>query len=547
MTARGRIQRHNKQIKDREDAQLKAKKESEDQKDDVDDEKNAKDKSNKATSNDSDNEEDEEVDEEKWRDQGFTRATVLVLMPTRRVAYRFVQDLLEVLGKKDSMKPEYMERLEAEYGDVAAATAEGGDGKGRNVGNDEKERRRKAVLERKGAGWLELFGDTANHDDDFKMGISLTPKAAGGAKKVPKSGNQTSTTGSDNSNVSVKLYSDFYKSDIILASPLGLKVPATKPHSREPENDDDNDDGNGDFDYLSSIEICLVQYADVLMMQNWDHVNDILSVLNQQPQKNNDTDFSRVRNYCLEGKAAHWRQLILSSHIMDPCILSTFTRYAKSIAGSMKLRRRVAPEDSSVSSVLVPVRQVFQKVMTSSLAQHGDARIKYFLSSILPAIQRQKQTHTMIYVPSYFDFCSLRNVFLKRKTAFVSVTEYSRVTETSRARARFLQGRTPIMLYTGRAHFFLRHAIRGVKHLIFLGLPEHCEFYADQVNHLMLSSTSSSLPSTTEEDFASAEATVASCLSVFTKYDSHALERVVGTSNCHRMVSSDKSTFMFQS
>jgi U3 small nucleolar RNA-associated protein 25 len=213
----------------------------------------------------------------------------------------------------------------------------------------------------------------------------------------------------------------------------------------------------------------------------------------------------------------------------------------------MKVRRRVAPEDSSVSSVLVPVRQVFQKVTTSSLAQHGEARIKYFLSSILPAIQRQKQTHTMIYIPSYFDFCSLRNVFLKRKTSFVSVTEYSRVTETSRARARFLQGRTPIMLYTGRAHFFLRHAIRGVKHLIFLGLPEHCEFYADQVNHLLLSTISSSSPSTPEEAFASAEATVASCLSVFTKYDAHALERIVGTSNCHRMVSSDKSTFMFQS
>jgi U3 small nucleolar RNA-associated protein 25 len=341
LTARGRIQRHNKQIKDQEEAQLKANKESDD-KNNENHEDNDRDteKRSKSTRNSANDEDDDEVevDEEKWRDQGFTRPTVLVLLPTRGVAYRFVHDLLDLLGKKDSMNPEYMERLEAEYGAVAAdSTAEGADDndKGRNVANEEKERRRKAVLERKGAAWLEVFGDTANQDDDFKMGISLTPKAAGGAKKGPKSGNQTSTSGSsDKSNVSVKLYSDFYKSDIILASPLGLKVLATKPHAREPENNDDDndDDGNGDFDYLSSIEICLVQYADILMMQNWDHVNDILSVLNQQPQKNNDTDFSRVRNYCLEGKAAHWRQLILSSHIMDPCILSTFTRHAKSIA-----------------------------------------------------------------------------------------------------------------------------------------------------------------------------------------------------------------------
>ena len=51
---------------------------------------------------------------------------------------------------------------------------------------------------------------------------------------------------------------------------------------------------------------------------------------------------------------------------------------------------------------------------------------------------------TLFYIPSYFDFVALRNILLKHEIAsshFVSITEYSRGTEVTRGRARFLQGR----------------------------------------------------------------------------------------------------------
>merc|ERR1711865_1182960 len=104
-------------------------------------------------------------------------------------------------------------------------------------------------------------------------------------------------------------------------------------------------------------------------------------------------------------------------------------------------------------------------------------------------------THTCLYIPSYFDFCALRNTLLKNELTnlFVSVTEYARSTEISRGRARFLQGRKPLLLYTGRAHFFHRHAIKGIRNLIFFGLPEHAEFYSDYVNLITTSSSSSSI------------------------------------------------------
>merc|ERR1712194_834132 len=174
-----------------------------------------------------------------------------------------------------------------------------------------------------------------------------------------------------------------------------------------------------------------------------------------------------------------------------------------------------------------------------------------------PTIQRNEQTHTCLYIPSYFDFCALRNTLLKNEFAhfFVSVTEYARSTEISRGRARFLQGRKPLLLYTGRAHFFHRHAIKGIRNLIFFGLPEQAEFYSDYVNLITTSSPSSSsigdqqmmLDTNNEGSSIHNNNKETSCIALFTKYEVHALERIVGSTNCNKMISSTNSTFMFYS
>lgn len=495
LTSRSRVQRHNKQLKE-----LEEKEEEE---------------NSGANSGNEDKPAEVDVDPDRFRDQGFTRPTVLVLLPTRGTCHTFVHNLLKMIGSEPTGP--HLERFDVEYGKPEEEEDE--DGNGKNPPDSESERRRKAVLEAKGKDWNELFGDDTNHDDDFKLGIALTPKAAGGKKSSTNS-----------SNVQVKLYTDFYKSDIIVASPLGLKVLIAP----------DEDGKGGDSDFLSSIEICLVQQADVQMMQNWDHANDILGMLNKEPEKNNDTDFSRVRNYMLEGQGAHWRQLIISTEVVDPFLLSAFKRFGKSVAGSMKMRKKILPSEAALAKVLVPMKQVFQRIAVPSFDQQTDGRVNYFVKHILPEIQRHKQKHTMVYIPSYFDFVALRNVFLKREISFVSVHEYSRVSEVTRSRARFLQGRKPIMLFTGRCNFFHRHAIKGIRHLIFLGLPEHPQFYADQVNLI----NTSTKPT---DDIDLATALPSSCIALFTKFEGHALERVVGSANCSRMLKSEKATYMFHS
>ena len=453
---------------------------------------------------------DEDVDTEEFRDQGYTRPKVLILLPTRSTAYDFVHLMIDVLGENSSIENE--EKFDAEFGPVAVDEEE----------DDEAEKRRRAIQKAKGKNWLELFGDGVNSDDDFKIGLNISSLKKKGKKQKEA-----------NMGTAVKLFSDFYHSDIIIASPLGLRMVTN--------NDDDESEEDGDIDFLSSIEVVIAHQSDVLLMQNWDHMGIIMDRLNQQPKKSTGIDFARVRNYLLSGQASKWRQTIMVSRFSDPHLISAFNRHSDSIVGKVKVRSKVPNDEASICNVLTEVRQVFQRVPCSSIANQGECRVKYFRDVILPQLIRTKQKHTLVYIPSYFDFISIRNIMMKNEIAqyhFVSVTEYARVSEVSRGRARFLQGRKRIMLYTGRAHFFMRHHIKGAKHLIMVGLPENEEFYPGLVN--MLSNVSN------DEDGDNISSPI-SCMNLFTKYDAQCLERIVGTKHSERMVKGNKSTILFNS
>jgi U3 small nucleolar RNA-associated protein 25 len=80
----------------------------------------------------------------------------------------------------------------------------------------------------------------------------------------------------------VKLFSEIYESDVVVASPLAL---ATKLAENKADT----------VDILSSIEVLVMFRADVMLMQNWKHVETVLSALNLMPSAPHGTDIMRVR------------------------------------------------------------------------------------------------------------------------------------------------------------------------------------------------------------------------------------------------------------
>lgn len=156
-------------------------------------------------------------DVESPRDQAFTRPKVLFLLPTRSSALLWLKEKVFPLAPAGT-QVENLRPFVSSFGLPA-------DAEDPLDGNPDFP-----------ADHVENF--RGNSDDNFRLGIKLTRKAW---RVVMPPASEAK----------------LMECDILVASPLGLKMTAERENST---------------DLLSSIEVCIVDGADVMNMQNWEHV-----------------------------------------------------------------------------------------------------------------------------------------------------------------------------------------------------------------------------------------------------------------------------------
>ncbi|XP_010459374.1 PREDICTED: U3 small nucleolar RNA-associated protein 25-like isoform X1 [Camelina sativa] len=426
--------------------------------------------------------EEEVLSDDGFLDQGFTRPKVLILLPLRSIAFRVVKRLIQLTPESLRVNVEHLDRFNDEFG------CEEGTDDGDEEDNTSKNGKPIKQKSSKPSDWQALFGAT-NNDDEFMLGIKHTRK-------------------------SIRLYGDFYSSDIIIASPLKLQMAIGQAEENKER----------DVDYLSSIEVLVIDHADIISMQNWSFLATVVDHLNKLPSKQHGTNVMRIRPLYLDGHAQFFRQSIILSSYSTPEINSLFNRRCLNYKGKMKL---ACEYKGVLQKVLLPVRQVFERFDADSVTQVDDARLEHFTKKIFPKIKDSVQGGVMIFIHSYFEFVRLRNFLKSQNASFCLLGEYAKNADISRARERFFVGSRKIMLYTERAYFYRRYQIRGIKNLILYSLPERKEFYPQIMN--MLEEGPHDMMST----------------ALFSRFDLLELERIVGFSSAKRMITSEKNIFAF--
>lgn len=526
-----------------------------------------------------------ENNEDHIRDQGFTRARILILCPYRKSAAQIVHTIFNILGPNTSISN--LDKFEQDFADPESDDESDDEYFAQFSTKKQKNFLKNRSKTEKPTDWQHVF--KGNMDDDFKLGLQINPLQGKGNGK--------------NKGVYLKLFTDFYLSDIIIASPLGLKLALEKESNKA-----------GSSDFLTSIEQVYIHQGDVLYMQNWDHIQFIFDHLNLMPQtlgfnkdkKNNDkvglkvndktdysnnsiiaTDFSRVREYFLHNKSKFYRQLIFTSSFLSPDMLTFLRLYSTNHLGSFRLKK-TWNKDGELSNIkqLYTIKQVFQKLpepqyflkntnlieesnntkksknsdkvsetnekLVNNLLSYEEVRFKYFVNVVLKKILLLNDKHIILFVPNYFDFVKVRNELIKQEVSAVFVSEYSRESEISRGRARFFQGLKNILVYSGRAHFFRRFPIRGGSHIIFYSPPEYSHFYSELLNLLappikakdrMITNKDDNTEIIDEDENEYTSNLTSLCL--FADYDMLSLSRIVGSDRAKQMIESNKDSFVF--
>ena len=285
----------------------------------------------------------------------------------------------------------------------------------------------------------------------------------------------------------MKLYSPFDESDIILASPLGLKL-AT------PTDNDKTFKNNKVYDFLSSIEIFLMDFSEVFIYQNIEHLNEILSFINKQPKNNqNIVDINRIKGNYANNFGEFLRQNIIVSHFKSLDIDLSINDICKNINGKVLfdgpyenqpelIKKEFSETYNYMNSKNYEIRYEFKILRDLKGEDDFDEKFKYFTKNIWQNLYESFEKHTIIFISSTFDYLRLKSFFKQKSKSVCYISEDTDKKDWQRNRLYFENGKYKFLLYNERAHIYKKINLKFAKNIFFYSLPEDPKIFNDLIH-----------------------------------------------------------------
>ncbi|SOV22776.1 conserved protein, unknown function [Plasmodium sp. DRC-Itaito] len=458
---------------------------------------------------------------EEFCDESFARPKILILCPFRYNAKEYV-DIISNLIKPSEIKNK--NRFVIEY-DITI--------------NEKKHMKEIYTKKKRTLDYINIY--QGNNDDCFRLGIKILE----GDKKI-------------------QLYSPFCDSDILICSPLGLDIiikESKENDSSQEQNEgedniiydenssddyDMNNENNGltnemrkdkninkkkknnkhynnkkkkkklyEYDFLSSIEILLIDQIDIILMQNLLTLKTVLNFINKPLLRWGSANINRIPKYVINGFLKNYRQTIISSSIIDTNFISLI-HSSNNYRSFLKLFIR--NDDKSVLLDLrnsLNINQYFKKIECDNILNIEESILNFFSTNVMDILTNIKQL--IIFIPTYIEYLRIYELLKKNDISFKGVNEYTNEKKILQIRKLFKFKRINILLVTGRLIYYERCTFKGANHIIFFSPPKFLFMYSELIKNLSKDPNSSSM-----------------CY--YTKYHTYELERIVGQARTKQLI-----------
>lgn len=431
------------------------------------------------------------------RDSNFTSTTVLVICPYKLQAYEFIEEIIQCLPSTVRIKKKEEEPVEISEVDQSKQT-------------DSKKKHHKS----KDTEYIETDFSIENYDRCSEYTVGSIPEHY--LRTRPKDWLETFAGNTDSDfktgirfyQDKVSLFQEIAKSQLVIASPLALSLFEEK-------------------DFMSSIEVLVLDSIDVLAMQHADRLAQVIVGLNELPKTVTQTkDWSRVRQYCCDKNNRKMRQSIGYGRILSPEILNMYMKMFENIRGQLIVRplkyeqilKQIDGAERTFKKMVIS-KSLSEQSINSKVELIGDVVFKTFSEKLFPLIKQWRSEsedvakRTIIYFVSSYRFLQARKMLDDDFVNFLELSDESTDNDIKNMKRSFKSDQNAVLLLTERHYFHFRPKLNAGR-VVFLQPPSYPLF---------------------------AQELAGNCASTiyFTEFDEIALERVVGSEYCHTILSSD--------